>query len=75
MGYVAPFCIHHRGCAKYQVIGSLFFRVAIVDALYRMDIMAVMVRVTLLYPIYIIMCSACWYVSPSVCKSVGTFEC
>ena len=53
------------------MIGSLFFRVAIVDALYRMDIMAVMVRVTLLYPIYIIMCSACWYVSPSVCKSVG----
>lgn len=57
------------------MIGSLFFRVVIVDTLYFMNIMAIVIRVTSLYPIYIIMCSACWYVSPSVCKSVGTFDC
>ena len=67
--------LFHKRCAKYQVIGSLFFRVVIVDTLYFMNIMAIVIRVTSLYPIYIIMCSACWYVSPSVCKSVGTFDC
>ena len=51
------------------------FPMAIVDTLYCMDIMATVIMVTSLYPIYIIMCSACWYVSPSVCKSVGTFDC
>ena len=57
------------------MIGSLFFRVAIVDTLYCMDIMATVIMVTPLYPIYIIMCSACWYVSPLVRLIVGMFDC
>ena len=53
------------------MIGSLFFRMAIVDTLYFMDIMAMVIGVTSLYPIYIIRCSACWYVGLLVSKYVG----